>query len=137
MEKGDRFVFDFENVNLSVDKKTTAFNFPDVDGTYVQDLGHTGLRYPLRVFFWGDNYDDISNAFLNSLLEKGIGKLEHPLYGVKDVVPFGSITRRDDLKTAANQAVFEVTFFVSYRVDVYVFFFFFFQAEDGIRDISV
>lgn len=27
-----------------------------------------------------------------------------------DVVPFGSITRRDDLKTAANQAIIEVTF---------------------------
>ena len=107
---GARFTFDFENVSQSVEKKTTGFEFPDADGTYVQDMGHSGRRYPLRVFFWGDDYDQEAEAFETALLERGIGKLEHPIYGVKDVVPFGTITRRDDLKTAANQAILDVTF---------------------------
>ena len=107
---GVRLTFGFENVTEEVDKKTTGFDFPDADGTFVQDLGHTGRRYPLRVIFWGDDCDLEAEAFIAALLERGTGKLDHPIYGSKDVVPFGTITRRDDLKTAANQAVLEVTF---------------------------
>ena len=107
---GARLKFDFENVSLAVDKKTTGYNFPDADGTFVQDLGQSGRRYPLRIFFWGDDYDLEADVFINALLERGIGKLDHPVYGTKQVVPFGTISRRDDLKTAANQAILEVTF---------------------------
>lgn len=109
-ESKTRTVFDYENVRVNVEKKTTAFNFPDANGTYIQDLGHTGRRYPFRLFFWGDDYHIVAEAFLESLLERGAGTLEHPLYGTKTVIPFGAISRRDDLKTAANQAVFDVTF---------------------------
>ncbi len=108
---GTRTVFDYENVSYEVDKKGTAFNFPDADGTYVQDLGRTGRRYPLRLIFWGENYDIQTQSFERSLLERGIGVLEHPVYGVVNVVPLGAIKRRDDLKTAGNQSVFDVTFF--------------------------
>lgn len=106
---GERITFGYENVSKKVDKKTTGFEFPDADGTFVQDLGHTGRKYPLRVFFWGDDYDQEADAFEAALLERGTGKLEHPIYGTVDVVPFGTITRRDDLKTGANQAVLEIT----------------------------
>lgn len=107
---GIRLTFDYENVRKIVDKKTTGFEFPDANGTFVQDLGHSGRRYPLRVFFWGYDYDREAEAFEAALLERGTGKLEHPIYGAVDVVPFGTITRRDDLKTSANQAVIEITF---------------------------
>jgi hypothetical protein len=113
---GVRFVFSYEDVSRVTTKKTTAFNFPDFDGTFVQDLGRTGSRFPLRLFFSGADYDIISQQFENALLEKGIGKLEHPFYGEFDVVPFGDITREDRLKSAANQAVFTVTFFETTRV---------------------
>ena len=106
---GIRFTSAYENVSKLVTKKTSAFNFPDADGTFVQDLGHTGHRYPLRFIFHGDDYDLQAKAFDAGLLEKGIGKLEHPIYGTINVVPFGEIKRRDDLKTAANQAIIEVT----------------------------
>jgi prophage DNA circulation protein len=108
---GVRLTFDYENVSKTVDKKTTSFEFPDANGSYVQDLGNTGRQYPLRVFFWGGDYDLRAEAFEAALLERGTGKLEHPIYGTVNVVPFGTITRRDDLKTGANQAVFEIVFF--------------------------
>ena len=73
-------------------------------------LNHSGRRYPLRVFFWGENYDEVADVFMASLLESGTGRLEHPRYGVVDVVPFGGISQRDNLKTAANQAIIEVEF---------------------------
>lgn len=107
---GLRLTFLYENVTKAFDKKTSAFNFPDADGTFIQDNGRTGRRIPLRLFFTGDDYDLEAATFEDGLAEKGQGKLEHPIYGTLDVVPFGTISRRDDLKTAANQAILEVTF---------------------------
>lgn len=107
---GVRVEFDYENVSKSFDKKTAGFNFPDANGTYVQDLGHSGRRYPLRVIFWGDDHDLQAEQFEELLQERGEGRLEHPIYNDITVVPFGTITQRDDLKTAANQSIIEVTF---------------------------
>lgn len=110
---GTRTAFLFQDVSRTVEKKTAAFDFPDADGTLVQDLGHKGRRYPLRLMFSGDNHDIEADAFELTLLEKGAGVLEHPRYGQVDVVPFGEITQRDDLKTRANQTVIEVTFWAT------------------------
>lgn len=107
---GDRYTFEFENVSVARSKKTTTFEFPDADGTYVQESGSTGRSFPLQCIFWGTDYDRQADAFDAALFEVGTGKLEHPIYGTIDVVPTGTITRRDDLKTAANQAILEVTF---------------------------
>ena len=107
---GVRLTFDYENIRRAFDKKTSSFEFPDADGTYVQDTGHSGRRYPMRVFFWGDDYDLDAEAFDALLRERGVGTLEHPRYGTLNVVPFGTVTQREDLKTAANQAIIEVTF---------------------------
>lgn len=107
---GVRYTFEFENVSVARSKKTTTFEFPDADGTYVQQSGSTGRSFPMQCIFWGADYDLQAEAFDAALFETGIGKLEHPLYGTIDVVPTGAITRRDDLKTAANQAILEVTF---------------------------
>lgn len=108
---GVRTVFDFEDVSKTLDKNGASFDFPDANGTYVQGLGHSGWRYPLRIFFWGDDYDQQADTFETAFLESGIFILEHPMYGVIDTVPLGTFTRRDDLKTAANQAVFEFVLF--------------------------
>ena len=107
---GVRVAFTFEDVSSGVDKKTTGFNFPDANGTYVQDLGNTGRRFPLRIIFHGENCDLEATSFEELILEKGYGRLEHPVHGLKTVVPFGAVTRRDDLKSAGNQVVFDITF---------------------------
>ena len=107
---GTTQAFDFEDVSREVDLRGTAYGFPGADGTYVQRMRNSGRRYPLLMFFWGDDYDQRAAAFEALLLEPGVGRLTHPLYGVLDVVPFGALTRRDDLKTQANQAILEVTF---------------------------
>lgn len=108
---GIRQTFGYENVSKTIAKKTAEFNFPDADGTYVQDLGRTSNKFNLRLFFSGGECDLQAEAFEALLLERGTGRLEHPMYGIFDVVPFGDINRRDDLKTAANQTVLEVSFF--------------------------
>lgn len=110
---GNRVEFQFEDVARTVEKNTAGYTFPDAEGTLVQDLGRAGRRYPLRVFFSGPDYDLQADAFEAVLLEQGVGVLEHPRYGSVDCVPFGEITQRDDLKTRANQAVIEVTFWAT------------------------
>lgn len=107
---GTRQTFAYEDVSSEVDKRAATFQFPGVDGTYVQDNGQSERRFPLRCFFSGADCDREAQAFEDLLLERGQGSLEHPLYGKKNVVPFGTITRRDDLKSGANQSVVEVTF---------------------------
>jgi len=108
---GVRLPFQFEDVSVSFDRRTVAYSFPLVDGTYVQDQGTGGRRVPLRMFFWGVDHDLEAAVFSAALSEKGTSKLEHPRYGVIDVLPFGEVNQRDDLKTGANQTIFEVTFY--------------------------
>jgi hypothetical protein len=107
---GNRLTFEFEDVGVSWSKKTTAYDFAGVNGTYVQQRGHTGRRFPMRCYFTGDDCDVEAEGFVTLINEPGYGRLEHPIYAPADVVPFGDITRRDDLKTAYNQVVLEVEF---------------------------
>ena len=78
---GERITFLYENVNKEFDLLGSTFNFPDADGTFVQRTSNTGRRFPLRVIFSGNDYDLESNAFELALLERGTGRLEHPIYG--------------------------------------------------------
>jgi hypothetical protein len=107
---GNEFTWFYDSVSLSVEKKTSEFKFAERDGVFVQDLGRAGRSFPFTLYFVGENYHTESDRFLLALEERGIGKLEHPLYGVRDVVPTGTITRNDNLVTESNQAVFSVTF---------------------------
>ncbi len=108
---GRTLEFIYEDVSKSFNKHTSAFDFPDVDGTFVQDLGRSGRRIPLRIIFSGDDHDTTADQFDEMLGERGVATLRHPIYGEIRVVPFGEIAREDALKTAANQTVFTVTFF--------------------------
>jgi len=106
---GFRREFEYEDVTKNFNKKTATFEFPAANGTYVQDLGYSGRRIPIRAIFSGGDCDLEALSFETELREKGIGRLEHPIYGTINVMPVGAITRSDRLKTAANQAFVEVT----------------------------
>ena len=110
---GLEITFLYEDVSRKFARHTAAYDFPDVDGSFIQDLGRSGRRFPLSIFFAGPDYDIEANKFDGMLEEQGVGTLTHPMYGPTPfkVVPFGSITRTDRLKTAGNQAKFEVTFY--------------------------
>lgn len=112
---GTRIKYDFEDVSRAFDKRTTAFGFGRVNGEYVQQNGFGSRRYPMRCYFSGRDHDRVALAFELALLEHGVGVLEHPIYGTVDVVPFGTVTRRDDLKTAANQTVIELEFYTTLK----------------------
>ncbi len=110
---GVRVVFEFEDLSRNFDKRTAAFDTSGKDGTYIQDSGRSGRRFPMRVFISGENYDLEANAFEDACGERGRGKLEHPFYGTFDVVPFGTVARQDKLVSAGNQAIIDVLFWES------------------------
>lgn len=113
---GKRIKFVYEDVSRTFEKRTAAFDFPDADGTYVQDMGKTGHKFPLNCIFTGEDSDLEALKFENMLSERGVGKLEHPVYGVFDVVPFGEIERIDSVQSAANQTIVKVVFFETNRL---------------------
>jgi hypothetical protein len=109
-----RFRIEYEDLERTVTRRGTAYEFPGVNDAYVQQKGFGPRIYPMRCYFSGPNCDRIADAFLLALLEPGVGKLEHPRYGtIPRVVPFGDIGQRDDLKTSANQSVIDVTFWTT------------------------
>lgn len=108
---GVRTVFKYENVSADVNKRDQVREFPDYDGALVQNFGVGATSYPLLCIFFGEDHDIEANNFLSSLSEPGTGILEHPFYGRhEEIAALGPIRRRDDLKTAANQTVFQVNF---------------------------
>lgn len=105
---GTRITFMYEDVSRSQATKTTVFDFTDADGSFVQDLGRSGRRYPMRFIFSGANCDTEADQMEAALSERGQGTLEHPVYGSILVVPVSEINRTDSLVSAANQAIVEV-----------------------------
>ena len=43
---GLEFEFMWEALSVDVDKKTTEFQFAEIDGVFIQDLGRAGRSYP-------------------------------------------------------------------------------------------
>jgi prophage DNA circulation protein len=110
---GTRVPFEFVDVSRSFDIRGTAFDFPGVNNSYVQQTGFSSRKYPLVCYFTGKNCDIEAGAFEAALMETGLGKLEHPMYGTIDALPFGTVERADALATASNQSVVTVTFWTS------------------------
>jgi hypothetical protein len=110
----NRIKFQYVDVSREFDLRGTAHEFPQVNDAYVQRTGFGSRRYPLTCYFSGPNHDLIATAFEAALMEPGIGKLEHPMYGtLTNVIPFGTVTRSDALATGANQSVVQVTFWTT------------------------
>src|SRR5688572_31032774 len=103
-------VFLYGDVPVEFDNRTAAFQFAGVDGSDVHRNGHLERRAPRAGLFAGPRHDPEASGFEGLLAERGKGRLEHPLYGTVDVVPFGTITRRDDLVSGGNQTILDVVF---------------------------
>src|SRR5690606_17757870 len=77
--------------------------------------GRGPRRFPMKIFVEGPEYDLLADALMAALEESGIGKLNHPLYGSRDVIVFGDISRKDRVVSGANLATFDVLFIESIR----------------------
>lgn len=102
------YEFEWRDFEKEINKKTSHYTFGDLDGTLVQDFGVGEVSIPIIAYISGDDYDKKAKSFEKSLSLKGNSVLDHPLYGIFDIV-VEKIHRRDSLATAANQAVFVLT----------------------------
>jgi prophage DNA circulation protein len=105
---GARMTFDCDAVALSVELRGSAYEFQNVDGALIQRTGLGSRRYPLQAVFHGFDHDTQADAFFNAVCTATTGLLEHPLYGVVTVTPFGPVSRRNALVEDAAASVVEV-----------------------------
>ena len=78
---GNIFEAAWQGNSRSMDKKLGLFEFPKVKGTKVQDLDIGSARYPLTIFFAGENNDQESDRFFKACRERGIWSVIHPVRG--------------------------------------------------------
>jgi prophage DNA circulation protein len=90
-----------KNKNLGV------FEYPDFDGTIVQDLGSTGYRYPMTVFFTGEDHDLEAERFATALVERGQWEVIHPVKGVLGL-QLEAFTENNTPVEDANSTSFEL-----------------------------
>lgn len=108
---GRKITFDYDSkLESETDLKTATFTFPSKDGALVIPLGLGGRRFSFVCYFYGSTCLAQADDFETALKEKGIGTLEHPLYGSHKVVPTGSISREDDTVGGVGVSSIKITF---------------------------
>jgi prophage DNA circulation protein len=107
---GKEAVFAIETASKGTELKTGVFAFPGKDGAHVQHQGMGARTFPLSCIFSGETCMEDADAFEALLVERGIGELKHPAYGVIKAVPTGNFNREDDLVSELNQSTVTVTF---------------------------
>jgi hypothetical protein len=107
---GKEFTFLWEKVSKKTQLKTGVFTFPDKDGAHVQHQGGGPTTFPLQCIFNGEGHIKNANDFEAALLERDVAELQHPLYGIRKVIPTGDIQRDDDYVNALNETHVTITF---------------------------
>jgi len=107
---GNEYTFAFGNVSRTTELKTSVFTYPMLDGATVQHQGRGAMTFPLACIFHGADCMETATAFEEALYERGVGELQHPIYGTHRVKPTGNIVREDPLVTGMNQSTVTITF---------------------------
>ncbi len=106
---GIEFRLMFDSLERSGGKKAPVHELPHRDVADVQDLGNTAEKFPLAVYFTGADYDQQADAFYAALREPGRGKLLHPRWGDRDVLPL-SRSQTEPFVDGIRVARFQVDF---------------------------
>ena len=107
---GKEFTFFWEKVQKKTNLKTGIFPIPDVDGAIVQHQGGGPVQYPMTCIFNDDDHVKIADDFEDALKEHDIAELQHPVYGIKKVIPTGDIERDEDCTEQLNETHVKITF---------------------------
>jgi prophage DNA circulation protein len=104
------FTFLWETVSKKTQLKTGIFTFPDKDGAHVQHQGGGPVSFPMNCIFNGDDHIKQADDFEAALLERDVAELQHPVYGIRKVIPTGDIQRNNDFVTLLNETHVIITF---------------------------
>lgn len=64
------------------ERRVSFFNYPKLDGTFSQDLGVNGIKYPLTIFFDGEDHDTEGQRLFNACDQSGFWLITHPILGL-------------------------------------------------------
>jgi prophage DNA circulation protein len=73
--------FDVTATNEQISRDHAQYEYPNVDGADVKDLGRKPRNFRLTAFLWGDTYEYQLQRLIAVLDEPGDGELIHPVYG--------------------------------------------------------
>lgn len=79
--EGNVFTANWKEGDRSKEKKLGIFDYPNFNGSDVQDLGTKGPTYPLTIYFPGDDNDLEGNRFFSACDERGPWEVIHPEKG--------------------------------------------------------
>ena len=65
----------------TLEKKIGVFDYPLVDGAYVQDMGAAAVVYPLTIYFEGGDNDQEAERFFVACKQRGAWSVMHPAKG--------------------------------------------------------
>ena len=78
---GDNFVGKWIGDPRESQKQLGIFTYPKVDKQIVQDLGISGISYPLTIAFDGEDNDLEATRFFDALSARGPWSINHPTKG--------------------------------------------------------
>ena len=107
---GKEFIFLWEKLSKRIELKTGVFVFPDKEGAHVQHQGGGPVSFPMTCIFNGTNHARAADDFEIALHERDVAELQHPVYGIRKVIPTGNISRDNDLIERINESVVIITF---------------------------
>jgi prophage DNA circulation protein len=107
---GKEFTFLWEKASKKIQLKTGVFTYPDKDGAHVQHQGGGPVTFPFQCIFNGEGHIKNADNFEVALLERDVAELQHPLYGIRKVIPTGDIQRDNDYVNTLNETHVTVTF---------------------------
>lgn len=96
---GDIFNAHWAGDERTANKQLGIFNYPKVDKPSIQDLGISGVEYPLTISFSGPDNDLVSTAFFNALSQRGKWKIDHPSKGVLFLQPVSFVEAVQPIKS--------------------------------------
>lgn len=77
---GEEFTAYWRGDQRSIDRRTTKFDFPGINGSLYQDQGSSSPSYPLNFYFEGPNHDLEAQRFFDAFgRAPGPWMIEHPI----------------------------------------------------------
>lgn len=110
---GSVHTFKFDELSRQGGRKAAVIEILDSDEGYVIDLGALPRRYPMDIYFTGENYDTDADAFFAALSERykqsNPGYLMHPRWGNIEVIPL-TWMQHESFKDKSGVGHFSVEF---------------------------
>lgn len=108
-EKKTEFSPVWNELARTSEKKAAVHEVIGSDKASVQDLGNGNQGYPHTLYFFGDDYDTVADAFFEAVREKGPATLKHPRWGNLKVLPV-KVSQKENFVDGIRCAVFEIDF---------------------------